>query len=164
MKLLPLLRSKGIRTLGEAERASLALAEAEARAAGGLITLPEAGASDTGVVARIDSFPYRHRVREIMSAPPALVDGGTRLADALTILLQRRISSVLVRLDNEVVGILTERDVLRAIERDGPDAVNHPVARYARRPLQVVDAEAFVYRAIGRIERLGLRHLGVRGP
>lgn len=164
VKLLPLLRAKGIRTLGEAERASLALAEAEARAAGGLIALPEAGTTDAGVVARIDSYPYRHRVREIMSSPPVIVDGGTRLADALSMLLQLRISSVLVRIDDAVAGILTERDVLRAIEGRGPDALQDPVERYASRPLQVVDAEAFVYRAIGRIERLGLRHLGVRGP
>ena len=36
-----------------------------------------------------------------------------------------------------------------------------PVEQLMNKPLAVVPADAFVYRAIGRMSRLGVRHLGV---
>ncbi len=164
VRLLPQLRAMNVRTLGEAEQASRALAEADARAAGGFLLVDNAGnGADQQPIARIDSFPYRHRVSEVMSTPPVFLASGATLADAMQVLLEKRISSVLVRADAGGVGILTERDVLRAVHAGGAAAMTGPVEPYVNRPLHTVAAEAFVYRAIGRIERLGFRHLGVRG-
>ena len=58
-------------------------------------------------------------------------------------------------------GIITERDVLRAVSKCGGDALDIPVEKLMSRPLAVIPANAFVYRAIGRMSRLGVRHLGV---
>ena len=58
-------------------------------------------------------------------------------------------------------GIVTERDVLRAIARFGAAALDLPVGQIMSRPLAAVPADAFVYRAIGRMNRLKTRHLGV---
>jgi DNA polymerase-3 subunit epsilon/CBS domain-containing protein len=58
-------------------------------------------------------------------------------------------------------GIATERDVLRAIARLGAAALQRPVAEIMSKPLASVPADAFVYRAIGRMNRLKTRHLGV---
>ena len=58
-------------------------------------------------------------------------------------------------------GIVTERDVLRALANHGPQALDFPVDRIASRPLVTVPAEDFVYRALGRMSRLKFRHLGV---
>ena len=162
--LLPLLRARGIRTLGEAEKAGVELAEKDARAGGGLIHASPASADDADrTLVRIDSFPYRHRVRDLMSAPPAIVTGDTPLSEVMRQLLEKRISSVLVDLSTGAAGILTERDLLRALHQDGASAFTSPVERHASTPLQSVADDAFVYQAIGRIERLGLRHLAVRG-
>ena len=122
-----------------------------------------AGAADAPL-ASIDSFPYRHRVGELMSAPAVIVDGRATLADALRQLTARKVSSLLVGQGTAAgdLGIFTERDVLRALEAHGPDALAIPLARLANRPLQAVQADDFVYRAIGRMDRLGLRHLAVR--
>jgi DNA polymerase-3 subunit epsilon/CBS domain-containing protein len=43
----------------------------------------------------------------------------------------------------------------------GADALAQPVERFMSKPLAAVPAEAFVYRAIGRMGRLRVRHLGV---
>jgi DNA polymerase-3 subunit epsilon/CBS domain-containing protein len=58
-------------------------------------------------------------------------------------------------------GILTERDVLRAVAAGGSEALGAPAGFFASRPLQSVRADGFIYRAIGRMGRLKIRHLGV---
>lgn len=118
---------------------------------------------------RIDSYPYRHRVRDVMRAPPKFVDSGTPLNQAMKIMMDDRISSLFVRFEGNTetevwadnVGIITERDTLRAIAAQGAEALNHPVRDFTHKPLAVVPADAFIYRAIGRMSRLAIRHLGV---
>jgi CBS domain-containing protein len=51
--------------------------------------------------------------------------------------------------------------VLRAIARFGAAALDLPVSEIMSQPLAAVSADAFVYRAIGRMNRLKIRHLGV---
>jgi DNA polymerase-3 subunit epsilon/CBS domain-containing protein len=84
-------------------------------------------------------------------------------------LTDERISSLYVQLSADdhgprrasETGIVTERDALRAISQSGTAALDIPVSQLLRKPLAVVPADAFVYRAIGRMSRLGIRHLGV---
>ena len=162
LKLIPLLRERNIRTRAEAEAAGRALADAEARAVGGL-SPPAQAASRPEVppVARIDSFPYSHRVRDVMSTPPVFADPETSVGEAIRLLLRKNISSVYVRDRTGELGIATERDMLRAVDGHGDAGRAMPLAAIMSRPLQTVPEDAFLYRAIGRIGRLGFRHLGV---
>lgn len=118
-------------------------------------------------LSRIDSYPYRHRIRDVMRAPAKFVAADTTLGDALARLMDERISSLFVRPGQDVrppaseAGIITERDVLRALAAHGGEALRMPVAQFMSKPLAAVPADAFVYRAIGRMSRLGVRHLGV---
>lgn len=161
--LLPLLRANGVRTLAEAEAASKELAEREAVATSGTRpALPEPAADDTRPLARIDSFPYRHRVRDVMSTPAIFAASQTSVRDAIALIIAKRISSVYVRGTDGVVGIVTERDLLRAIDADAGSGLALEIGSIAKKPLHTVRDDAFVYRAIGRMERLSFRHLGVR--
>jgi DNA polymerase-3 subunit epsilon/CBS domain-containing protein len=81
---------------------------------------------------------------------------------------RERISSLFIRASEsdaspraEDVGIITERDVMRALADRGADALAVAVGLLMSRPLATVPADAFVYRAIGRMSRLNVRHLGV---
>jgi CBS domain-containing protein len=120
-------------------------------------------------LARIDSYPYRHRIRDAMRVPAKFVAADTTLAEALMRLMDERISSLYIGphqgdLDHppaSEAGIITERDVLRALAGHGSEALRMPVAQFMSKPLATVPADAFVYRAIGRMSRLGVRHLGV---
>jgi CBS domain-containing protein len=58
-------------------------------------------------------------------------------------------------------GIITERDVMRALAETDGQALAAPVAKVMSSPLACVPADAYVYRAIGRMNRLKVRHLGV---
>ncbi|MDC7788732.1 DUF294 nucleotidyltransferase-like domain-containing protein [Rhodoplanes sp. TEM] len=170
LALVPRLRARGIRTLAEAEQACRTLTEVldQHHRAGWVEPVSAPVRSDReAVFARIDSYPYRHTIGEIMRAPPRLAASDTPLSAALGTLVGERISSLFVhapgadpaRLRPADLGIVTERDILRALAHHGPDAFALPVAKVMAKPLAAVPADAFVYRAIGRMGRLGVRHL-----
>jgi len=172
--LVPKLREGNIRTLAEAEAACSRLTgvlEEQHRAGWAEPVLAPSRSDAERVLARLDSYPYRHRVRELMSSPPVFVAAETAVKDALAIMVDRRISSLFVAPAGKQPeqapfpaadsGIVTERDMLRAIRMDPASAFTSEIGSIASRPLVSVPAEAFVYRAIGRMDRLRIRHLGV---
>ena len=171
LALMPKLRDRGIRTIAEAERACLALTSVlDNQARSGWIEAVEAPARVDAerTLKRFDSYAYRHRNSDIMRVPPVFVESDTSVHDALTRLASERISAAYVRpravsggVKAAEAGIVTERDVLRAIARFGAAALDLPVGQIMSRPLAAVSADAFVYRAIGRMNRLKTRHLGV---
>lgn len=162
--LVPLLRERGVRTLAEAGTACRGVERREHSAAAGAAFAEAAGARlDIAPLERIDSYPYRHRVREVMSKPPAMLPCDRTLGDAVELLMARGISSVLVGDEMTGTGIVTERDVLRALQIRGPDALAAPLGEFRTLPLHAVAEDDFVYRAIGRMDRLGIRHLAATG-
>jgi DNA polymerase-3 subunit epsilon/CBS domain-containing protein len=170
--LVPKLRDRGIRTFAEAQQACLALTEVIDRQYRAGWVPPDAAigdASEETKAGRFDSYPYRHRVYDVMSTPPKTMSSDKTLGDALAQLIRDRISSLFITFDVDVsqtarasqAGIVTERDILRAIEGHGNGALELSVAQFVSRPLATIPADAFVYRAIGRMSRLKIRHLGV---
>lgn len=171
LALLPKLRGGGIRTLAEAERACGALTDVldQQHRAGWVEAVGAPSRTDTErTLQRIDSYAFRHRVRDIMRAPPRFVVADNPVRDTLALMMKERISSFFVRtgpLSEQDVqaqnsGIVTERDLLRAVATHGADALDMPIERFMSKPLITVPADAFVYRAIGRMSRVKIRHLG----
>lgn len=116
---------------------------------------------DTVALERLDSFPYRHRVTELMSAPIVSVAASGTVLEAAQIMIQRHVSSVVVLDgDGRLTGILTERDVLRTIVQD-PAHLARTVGQAMTTPVDGIDADALVYRGLARMARLGVRHLPV---
>lgn len=164
--LVPRLKAKGIVTLAQAERACRGLSShinAETQAGWNSVIMDQPVAGDTAVLARIDSYPYRHRVFDVMHAPPMTIEADLPLGKALAMMIDRRISSVFVAPDagDTPWGILTERDVLRAVNDAGAEALQGPAGRYSVRPLVTIDENEFIYRAITRMSKGNFRHLGV---
>ena len=84
--------------------------------------------NDIAAIARIDSFPYRHRVREIMSAPPVLVSSTMSVHDAARLLIERRISSVFATTDaGEALRLLKDTDLA---QRLADNARNEVLEKY----------------------------------
>jgi len=170
--LLPKLRDRSIRTLAEAEQACRALTDvldAQHRA-GWIGPLDRPGRADAEhALERIDSYPYRHRIRDVMHVPARFVTPDQTVRDALARMTGERISSLYVRpasaeetrVAARDAGIVTERDLLRAIAEHGGDALARPVEQFMSRPLAAVSEDAFVYRAISLMNERRIRHLGV---
>ncbi len=172
LALLPRLREAGIRTLAEAERACAALTEAleTQRRAGWAEPTTAAGRLEPArATLRVDSYPYRHRVRDVMSAPARFVRADASLAEVLGRMAGERVSSLFVCFDTATerpplpadAGIVTERDVMRMLARSGADALSAPAGGAASRPLAAVPADAFAFLAMARMNRLRIRHLAV---
>ena len=161
--LIPRLREAGIRTLAELERACERFSETATQETRiGWLDVHEARRS-RAVLARIDSFAYRHRLRDLMHTPPLFIDADIALNTALEQMIDAKVSSLYVNPPDAdgPVGIVTERDLLRQFRRHGAEAFDMPVRSVAVFPLESLPEEAFVYRAIARMKRLYVRHLGV---
>ncbi|MEW5727088.1 MAG: DUF294 nucleotidyltransferase-like domain-containing protein [Pseudomonadota bacterium] len=118
--------------------------------------------TDVAALARIDSFPYQHRLREVMSTPVLTGDEGMALDDAIAAMYAARVSSIVgVDADGRALGILTERDLIRLLSTQGCEGLRTTLGEAMTRPVAGVDADAFVYVALGKMTRFGYRHLVV---
>ncbi len=173
--MIPRLRERGIHTFGEALSACRKLeAIADDLVRAGWAQTPsttdlgrhESVLTQARTSSGFDTYPFQHRVSALMSSPPLFTAPQTTLRDALAMMVDRRISGLFVGSPDAPsgdAGIITERDVLRALARTGPEALDRPVGSFATRPLVTIPEGAFAYRAIGRMARLGIRHLAVVG-
>ena len=160
--LVPRLREADVRTLGEAEafaarRTDLARREAEA----GWHSMPGEASIVPPVppLARVDSFLYLRRLDEVMSTPARSMPSAGSLRDAARMMTEHRIGALLVGEEAVPGGIVTERDLLRAATapRVDPDAT--PVSSVMSTPVQTMSGDEMIYRALGRMDRLRVRHL-----
>ena len=172
LALVPRLRDLNIRTVAEAEQACRTLTTVlDNQVRIGWVEAVKAPYRTDAerTLGRFDSYAYRHRNRDIMRTPAIFVASDLPVGDALARLTSEKVSALYVRDPqpdsggNKAVesGIVTERDVLRAISQYGAAALGFPVGQIMSRPLASVSADAFVYSAIGRMNRLKTRHLGV---
>ena len=169
LALLPKLRELGVRTLADAEQASRGLTAKKQHDLLGFMSNIDAAVRSLGEkLPRIDPYPYRHRVGDVMN-PAKFTGRDATVGLAVRRMQHESVSSLFVapsgREDTtfkpQELGIITERDVLRAIADHGTAALFMPINGIVSAPLLTVPADAFVYRAIGRMRRLKLRHLGV---
>lgn len=169
LRMLPMLRNAGIRTLAEAEAGSLLIKQSDPAQHKKNWVQPISRPTfdmlfEDAHRKAVDKFLYQKRNKDIMTAPAAVVRAETPLNDVLDLMLSRKISSVFVRSEQKSTsgyGIVTERDILRALRINLQNGINLPVQHFMNYPLHVVHQEALGYRALGRMRRLNIRHLGV---
>ncbi|HYD69175.1 DUF294 nucleotidyltransferase-like domain-containing protein [Azospirillum sp.] len=120
---------------------------------------------DANALTRLDSFPYQHRLAEVMTRPALSAPGTLTLGEAARRMDAQGVSSLLVEGEEpgRAAGIVTERDVLRAVARHGGEALALPLTAVMGTPVYVLPETAYVYLALGRMDRLGVRHLAVTG-
>jgi CBS domain-containing protein len=163
--LLPRLRDADVRTLGEAQsfaagRTDLLVHEIEA----GWHSTPGSPPMAPAIapLTRIDSFIFERRLGELMSAPAATIASDATLLEAARIMTERRIGALLVgATDAPPEGILTERDLLRAIAGGKLMLGESTVTQAMTAPVEVMHEHEMLYRALGRMQRMNIRHLCV---
>ena len=167
----PRLLEKGVWTLGEAEKlgrsATTLVAQQQQvgwfdRSSGKADFVPTA--IEIGSRRAIDSFLYRQRLEDVMSGPPITVGTDTPLQEATRLMAERGIGCVIVERGEGEPGILTERDILRALAEKGPEASTVAAGMLTTVPVIAAPASTFLYRALGLMARRNLRYLGVTGP
>ncbi|MBU1313922.1 MAG: CBS domain-containing protein [Alphaproteobacteria bacterium] len=166
----PRLLEKGVRTLGEAENLGRAASALVAQQQGvGWFERPTGKAEfapaaiQTGSRRAIDSFLYRQRLEDVMSSPPICVDADCSLREASRLMTQKGIGCAIVTRDDGTHGILSERDILRALAEKGAEASDVAAGTVMSVPVIAAPGDTFLYRALGLMARKNLRYLGVTG-
>lgn len=101
-------------------------------------------------------------VREVMSTDLVTVEPSTMSIEAVAAMSKAGVGSVLVVEDDALLGIYTERDVLRAFDRMHADPARvSPISKGMTRKPQTIDPDATVGEAMDRMLDGGFRHLPV---
>ena len=95
--------------------------------------------------------------RNVVTAQPH-----STLAETARILVERGIGAVIVTGPaREVLGILSERDIVRAIAADGGAALNHAISRHMTAKVTVGHADMSVTQAMESMTQGRFRHLPI---
>jgi CBS domain-containing protein len=83
------------------------------------------------------------------------------LQQAVALLVERRIGCVPVVAGGKVVGIFSERDVVRAVGEGGADVLSKPVSSVMTSPAVTIAPDMAVMTALSLMTRRRIRHLPV---
>lgn len=94
--------------------------------------------------------------REVFS-----VDSATSVREAIALLAERRIGALPVVEGGRVAGMLSERDVIQCLTKEGAAMLDWPVARLMSAPAITVDSRTSVLAALSQMTKRRIRHLPV---
>ena len=99
-------------------------------------------------------------IRDVMSKVMVTVGPSATIAEAATVMGARHVGSALVVEGDDLKGIFTERDILRALASDF-DAAHHLVSDWMTKDPATITPDAPVAEALDRMLEEGFRHLPV---
>jgi DNA polymerase-3 subunit epsilon/CBS domain-containing protein len=163
--LLDHLLARDVRTLAQAQsfaqrRQDLLLRETEA----GWHSRPGQAREEAGPEGRprIDPYVFEGRLGDHMSKPVHFIESGAKLREAARMMSEMRIGALLVgSAGAPPEGIITERDLLRVAADADRYFDSLTVASAMSSPVETMKEGALLYQALGRMDRLDIRHLCV---
>jgi len=84
-----------------------------------------------------------------------------RLMDAVSVLGEKRIGALPVVDGGEIVGIISERDVIYCLREHGPSSLDWPVGKIMSAPAITVAPDVDVLSALALMTKRRIRHLPV---
>lgn len=99
-------------------------------------------------------------ISEVMSTDMVQVTRDTTVAEAATIMSTKKVGSALVMNDDTLVGIFTERDVLRAVASEF-DAEHHQVGAFMTSDPTTIGPSADTQEGLSSMFAFGFRHMPV---
>ena len=93
---------------------------------------------------------------DVFSISPSIT-----MTEACVELKARRVGALIVCDGDRVVGVLSERDVVRAVSKDGRDSLDRPVSDYMTNEVIFADPAETVTILMGRMTDRRIRHLPV---
>ena len=109
----------------------------------------------------LDDEVLRESVSVLQPAEPVCVERGTSLAETVRLMQDRHIGCVLVVEHGEIVGIFTERDVLRELVGGKVDLEATPVEAHMTESPEVLTPGAEILYALNRMSLGGFRHVPI---
>src|SRR4029453_18525378 len=97
-------------------------------------------------------------VGDVMQTTLVTAEPSSTVAEAATIMGERHVGSTLVMEDGNLVGIFTERDIVRALSQDF-DAPGHPISHWMTKNPRTVATDSTVEDALEILFAGGFRAL-----
>ena len=97
-----------------------------------------------------------HKGSEVFS-----IDGGATVQDAVRLLAERGIGALPVLDGGQVIGILSERDVVRCLSKEGEAVLRRSVRAVMSAPTITVEPKVSVLAALSEMTHRRIRHLPV---
>jgi CBS domain-containing protein len=89
------------------------------------------------------------------------VEAKATVQDAVRLLAEHRIGALPVLEGGEVIGIMSERDVVRCLSTEGESVLRRPVREVMSAPTITVEEKVSVLAALSEMTRRRIRHLPV---
>ena len=99
-------------------------------------------------------------VRDVMSTELLKITAATTVAEAATTMSTRKVGSALVMEGDTLVGIFTERDVMRAVASEF-DAEHHQVGSFMTADPTTIGPDADAHEGLSSMFAFGFRHMPV---
>lgn len=101
-------------------------------------------------------------VASIMGRSVVTIEPNRSLSDAAELLSERRIGAALVTsVEGKVAGIISERDIVRAIARNGPAALSSPVSSTMTRDVITCAPGTLITQVMAMMTQGKFRHVPV---
>mgnify|MGYP001772593838 CR=1 FL=1 len=99
------------------------------------------------------------KVRYLASTPPITAPPETPIREVASIMAKKRVGLVVLTRGEDLVGVVSERDVVRAVAEDRD--MGQPAETVATRHVVTIEADADVKEAASLFRRHNVRHLVV---
>jgi len=101
-------------------------------------------------------------VKKIMTKEVLMIDEKTSVKEVARMMKTKKIGSILVEKNNEVIGIVTEADIVRRLVAEERDPNTTLVKTIMSSPLLTIDAEMSIIDANDMMDKNRVRHLAVK--
>ncbi len=110
---------------------------------------------------KVETFPFRKRVSEIMKTPVHTCECTLSAVDAAKMMNDKHITSLII-LDGleKVIGIITEKDIVRSIVSKGMER-DTLACEVGSRKVKYISPQKYVYQAMALMKNTNIRHLPV---
>ncbi len=109
----------------------------------------------------VDEGIFNNRIRDLHHHSPLCMQRTGNLADAVRLMQEHSVGALMIQEGEALVGILSERDILRKVLGKQVNLTQAPVAQYMTPDPEVVIPDDTIGRAIFIMQQGGFRHLPV---
>lgn len=100
-------------------------------------------------------------VADLQTTPVETIDASATVRDAINVMNERNIASLLVMEGGELVGIFSERDVLKDVADRFNEIAGHPLRDYMTSDLETVNETDSPAKALNLMATGGFRHVPI---
>lgn len=103
----------------------------------------------------------KERIRDFMNSPVTSADCNVTIQEAARIIKGKNVSALLIKENDEYVGIVTERDFTRKAAGEGLDPKTTKISTIMSQPLNTIDKNQHILQANEFMHEKHVRHISI---